>query len=1003
MSDVAEIEANLRAVESGWRFVRSRDFARVLSWLRDRGDRVPPDRDRALAISRVEAEESGCFPRDAFADTPANLVLATSPFDSGISNLPVQKQLTHYWRCLYANCLPTAKAGAVWQSLPRVLRRDAEAVLKATDAVASDATDSELAAAFAVDLLTHARFAPDDLEYRYPGFTDIGGLRKRLCEGFDEAEVFESTRPAGAGEPLVPVTESEDAPLQRIADPSAARSAEDARSRGNSARAAILFTAAGNTAAAEDAVRTGLVERLAPILDWNAARQTEWLRALQSLLAPATDGRWSAPAKSLYDLQKIAVDLGGDLYAVDPWGWLGSFGRWPVVRKLTLSRLALVQRRLLKVRKHLLQSHSTAAPTTVAIRLLEAEIHAAELALREAFGPILERVLREVGFVPANVVEEIALKKIVAELLDATAANGHIRLGDLRDTLARNRLKMLDLAGPGQFFRGDALLQTDRKLGDALDGIYYRGEIYLRWFQRGSALAFGTKLGRWFSLFVAAPFGAAFMTVEFAKYMVHEVSAIGRFFAGLFDPEIPARHAAEHAHKAHGVAMSSEAIAVVLALGVLYLGLIHSKAMRNVALRLLGDVGRGIGWLFGTLPGQLWNCGPMRAIRRNPAVRWFNRRLALPIAGAGIAALVGSQSELPLDEFWWEIAGTFAVLVLLLNTSAGQRLQERAGDGLAWIWRQIRTNFFPGLIGWIAWFFRGLLGALDRLIYTIDEWFHYRAGQSKPSLVLKVALASIWFPVRYALRFAIYLLIEPQINPIKHFPVVTVSHKLLLPMIPGISAATGIHKQWVTLAMSGVPGIFGFLAWELKENWRLYAANRPEQLKPLSLGHHGETMRGLLRPGFHSGTIPKAYASIRKALAKAEASREPAKLRKPLGVLHHVEEALHHFAERELIAQLHATAAWSAVPLRCEHVTLGLQHVRIEIRGDGAAAELIFELIDSQIRAECDDAEFLKGTTDDQRECWNRAVVGFGAMGAAPADDPRLRWDEWVRFWGAAR
>ena len=32
----------------------------------------------------------------------------------------------------------------------------------------------------------------------------------------------------------------------------------------------------------------------------------------------------------------------------------------------------------------------------------------------------------------------------------------------------------------------------------------------------------------------------------------------------------------------------------------------------------------------------------------------------------------------------------------------------------------------------------------------------------------------------YVLRFAVNVLLEPQFNPIKHFPVVTVGHKLLL-------------------------------------------------------------------------------------------------------------------------------------------------------------------------------------------------------------------------------
>ena len=57
---------------------------------------------------------------------------------------------------------------------------------------------------------------------------------------------------------------------------------------------------------------------------------------------------------------------------------------------------------------------------------------------------------------------------------------------------------------------------------------------------------------------------------------------------------------------------------------------------------------------------------------------------------------------------------------------------------------------------------------------------------------------------------------------------------------------------WTTIWL--IPGVFGFLVWELKENWRLYAANRQTRLGKESIGHHGETMLQLLRPGFHSGT-----------------------------------------------------------------------------------------------------------------------------------------------------
>ena len=66
-----------------------------------------------------------------------------------------------------------------------------------------------------------------------------------------------------------------------------------------------------------------------------------------------------------------------------------------------------------------------------------------------------------------------------------------------------------------------------------------------------------------------------------------------------------------------------------------------------------------------------------------------------------------------------------------------------------------------------------------------------------------------------------------------------------------------------------LPGVFGFLVWELKSNWRLYEANRPEALGPLVVGGHGETVVGLLRPGFHSGTLPKLFGRLRTHALRA--------------------------------------------------------------------------------------------------------------------------------------
>ena len=61
--------------------------------------------------------------------------------------------------------------------------------------------------------------------------------------------------------------------------------------------------------------------------------------------------------------------------------------------------------------------------------------------------------------------------------------------------------------GIATFFVGDSLIRANRQLASDLDGVYHRGEIYLRWLQRCSAAAFGTHIGRLLTLYIALPFG----------------------------------------------------------------------------------------------------------------------------------------------------------------------------------------------------------------------------------------------------------------------------------------------------------------------------------------------------------------------------------------------------------------------------------------------------------------------------------------------------------------
>jgi hypothetical protein len=303
-----------------------------------------------------------------------------------------------------------------------------------------------------------------------------------------------------------------------------------------------------------------------------------------------------------------------------------------------------------------------------------------------------------------------------------------------------------------------------------------------------------------------------------------------------------------------------------------------------------------------------------------------------PFVGAALAALalylLGVKPPLALTAG----AVLFLSLEVLLHSRTGLRLEEIWGDVLLRSWQLFSNDLIPGVFRLILAFFRRLLDDVERLLYTVDEWLRFRSGDSRGSLVVKAALGLVWFFVTYVVRFCVNLLAEPQLNPIKHFPVVTVSHKLVLtfimPVLTGILWNMGMNPFLAGLVafvvQFSLPGIPGFLVWEFKENWRLYRANQSPILQPQTAGSHGETVARLLRPGFHSGTLPKLYARLRRVKEAGSGKRHEE--------LHHVTEAMRRFVVRNLLTILAGSKTWgSTTPLHVGAIRLASNRIRIEL------------------------------------------------------------------------
>src|SRR5262249_45956728 len=129
--------------------------------------------------------------------------------------------------------------------------------------------------------------------------------------------------------------------------------------------------------------------------------------------------------------------------------------------------------------------------------------------------------------------------------------------------------------------------------------------------------------------------------------------------------------------------------------------------------------------------------------------------------------------------------------------------------------------------------------------------------------------------------------------------------------------------------------------WELKENWRLYRSNRPAALQPVTVGHHGETMLQLLRPGFHSGTVPHLYDRLRHEELQAARTGLWRAARTCRHRLEEGEESVRVFVEREFLAVLRLSGSWRDQVRRLGAVELATRLIRARLEHDGYPGQAV--------------------------------------------------------------
>jgi hypothetical protein len=183
-----------------------------------------------------------------------------------------------------------------------------------------------------------------------------------------------------------------------------------------------------------------------------------------------------------------------------------------------------------------------------------------------------------------------------------------------------------------------------------------------------------------------------------------------------------------------------------------------------------------------------------------------------------------------------------------------------------------------------------------------------------------------------------------------------------------------------------LPGVVGFLVWELRGNWRLYAVNRRPNLRPVVVGSHGETLIRLMKLGIHSGTLPRLFAKLRRAARRANPSRRVRDLMGYYAKLHHVELEVRHFFDREFLGFLAESPAFEGVALEIGETDVGTNSLRVEIRGPELGTDqlwLAFEEPPGRVMARIWRSGWLKNLNPAQLATIRGLLVGFYRVGGA--------------------
>jgi len=932
--------------------------------------------DRQLLFRHVEQEDLALEPDQVL---PATVILLSWPTQEDMQHTPAQALLLKYWQRLFhasvhldldrlsvAGKLSLADIRQRMHQIGEGPFEEVRSVLTQDRYILAEADDRSLYLEFAALFLELYYFAPSILPSMFPSLRDPEAVKELLARDVDAQALFQRTRLPGAGDPISYTHnrsgEAHEFYWKLVAD------SDHALQSGNVVRAAIQRRKAARVAPAALGFDTrnealellyGLLSRLEKALELTGLEVEEWRKDIPTLLDKADQGSRAPEAALLHDLQRACLDHEREIYSVDLIEWIRSIGKRPIRRSLPSLRMVRLTRHLKSANQRLTLARLSDEDRSHLGSLLESAVQRSEERLRERFRPLLITALEDVGLSPRNPPERVSFYKMVEEFIDRVLSHGYVTFSDLRDIISRNKLKLPDLSDPQDFLRGDPLLRLDRRLGTLLDGVYKPSEFYLRWLERFTAWNFGTKVGRLLTLWVTLPLLLGYLMVKVPLLAMEALDG----------PELE-----------YWAFYSLWFVAVVFVTAIMHSAWFRGR-LREGAFAVFSPVGR-------------FAVEAPRYVLRHPALKQF--LISWPfqvfiwylVKPAILCLLFYFLIPGALDtSLNWGLA--FLAANFVINSRAGQALGQTVSGAIYSFVNLLRGGLLPGLVRLIVAAFKHVVYLFESLLFAIEDWLRFRGGENQAAAFARAILTALWYPISYFIRFNVVVLIEPGLNPLK-LPICSLAAKLVYPvmailwpqMVDALSPYLGsvLAGAIVWWFVFWSPDIAGFLFWEMKENWKLYRANRHKALGAMAIGPHGETLPRLLRPGFHSGSVPKIYRKLRRAERAALKSGNWATVRTLLRNMREIEENIRYFLEREFLGLLKQDPAWLGVTIDILSVHLATNRIDIEMgigREEEKPIRLRFEERQGWLLAAFRDGAELERLSERQRNTLHNALIGL--------------------------